>query len=54
MNTNCATNSQYGHFLHADAVTAGQGWSVMGLMAPDAHGIIVRRVKLSSLFCMKE
>jgi len=32
-----APTSQYGHFLHEEAVIDGQGWSVMGFIAPDAH-----------------
>lgn len=48
MNTKRATASRYEHFLHEEAVTDGQGWSVMGLMAQDAHEIIVRRVQISS------
>ena len=32
-----ATTSQYDHFLHEAAVIDGQGWSVMGFIAPDAQ-----------------
>jgi len=50
MNTKCVTTSGHDHFQHEEVVTDRQGWSVMGFLAPAAHGVIVRREQFSSFY----